>query len=82
MDIRTAYTIIGGQMKSIKKLDKFRFTHKGFEYEIRYYGGIALIVDLYRREIGKRNFKYFKGTACYKCLGSQEALQKLEALLP
>ena len=82
MRIETARGIIGLQNARIRTLNKKRFEHKGYEYEIRYEGGFAAFVSLYRREIGKRNFKYFNGTGCYECIGAADAFKKLQQLLP
>ena len=82
MDISIARVIVASQNKRISKLDGQRFIHKGYEYEIRYEGGFATFVALYRREVGRRNFKYFKGEGCYDCYGAATALEKLQKLLP
>ncbi len=82
MNIKTAYGIVAMQNARVRTLNGLRFTHKGYEYEIRYEGGFSLFVSLYRREIGKRNFKYYKGRGCYDCIGAATALEKLQALLP
>lgn len=82
MNINTARGIIKMQNARIKTLHGKRFTHKGYEYEVRYEGGFATFVTLYRREIGKRNFKFYKGEGCYDCIGAATAWDKLMALLP
>ena len=82
MNIKTAYGIITMQNERIRTLHGKRFTHKGYEYEIRYEGGFASFVSLYRRQVGKRNFKYFNGEGCYDCIGAATALDKLMKLLP
>lgn len=82
MNINTAYGIIAGQTDRIRTLHGKRFEHKGYEYEIRYEGGFAAIVALYRRVLGRRNFKYFTCVGCYDCFGVHSAFEKLKALLP
>lgn len=82
MDIKTARAIIGIQERRIRSLNNRKFTYGGYEYEIRYEGGFAVIVSLYRREIGRRNFKYYRGIGCYDCGSADEALQRLCKLLP
>lgn len=82
MDIRTAYAIVGLQNKRIRTLDGQRFVHKGYEYEIRYEGGFATFVSLFRREIGRRNFKWFEGAGCADCMNAEAAFKKLWKLLP
>ena len=82
MNIKTAYGIINMQTARIKTLHGKRFIHKGYEYEVRYEGGFAAFVALYRRELGKRNFKFYKGEGCYDCLGAATAWDKLQKLLP
>lgn len=82
MSITTARTVIGLQNQRIKSLHGLRFKHKGYEYEVRYEGGFATFVSLYRREIGKRNFKWFNGEGCYDCWTAKQAWEKLTKKLP
>lgn len=82
MNIRIAQAIVSGQNERIRTLNGKRFTHGRYEYEIRYEGGFACFVSLWRREIGRRNFKYFKGDGCYDCMGAATAWEKLSKLLP
>lgn len=82
MNIKTAYGIVAMQNERIRSLNGKRFTHKGYEYEIRWEGGLTAFVSLYRREIGERNFKYFAGDGCYDCIGAATAWEKLQRLLP
>lgn len=82
MNINTARVLIQNQNSCIRILHGKRFNYKGFEYEVRYEGGFATFVSLYRREIGKRNFKYFNGTSCADCIGTATAMEKLKQLLP
>ena len=49
MRIETARGIIALQNARIRTLNKKRFEHKGYEYEIRYEGGFAVFVSLHRR---------------------------------
>ena len=81
MDVATAYAIVRSQNLRIRKLHGEKFVHNGYEYRIMYEGGFATFVSLYRREVGKRNFKYYKGTGCYDCIGAAEAFEKLMRLL-
>ena len=82
MNIQTARGIINMQNARIKTLHGTRFIHGRYEYEVRYEGGFATFVSLWRRELGKRNFKYFRGEGCYDCIGAASALAKLQKLLP
>ena len=82
MDIKTAYGIVNAQNARVRTLHGKRFKYNGYEYEVRYEGGFSLFVSLYRREIGKRNFKYYKGRGCYDCIGAATAWEKLMTLLP
>lgn len=82
MNINTAHAIIDYQNSRIRTLNGKRFKYNGFEYELRYEGGFASIVSLWRREIGRRNFKYFKGAGCYDCIGAATAFNKLKERLP
>lgn len=82
MDVRTAYSIVRGQNERIRALHGKRFVHKGYEYEVRYEGGFATMVSLYRRQVGKRNFKWFTTEGCYDCLGAATAFEKICRRLP
>lgn len=77
MDINVARALVQIQDRRISKLNGLRFTHKGYEYEIRFEGGFACMVSLYRRELGRRNFKYFDGAGCWDCHTAEEAVKKL-----
>ncbi len=77
MDINVARALIQIQDRRISKLDGKRFIYKGFEYEFRFEGGFACFVGVYRRQIGRRNFKYFDGEGCWDCHTAEEAVKKL-----
>lgn len=81
MNINTAHAIIDYQNSRIRTLNGKRFKYNGFEYEIRYGGGQANFVALWRREVGKRNFKYSGGVGCYDCIGAASAFNKLKVII-
>ena len=76
MTYKEAVAFLGAQERRIKKIDGIRFTHEGYEYRLQYKGGFASYVAIDRRQIGKRNFKYFGGVGAYNC-GSLEEVMAL-----
>lgn len=82
MNISFAKALVADQNARIKTLHGKRFVFNGYEYELRYEGGISSFVALFRRQVGKRNFKYFSGDGCYDCLGAATALEKVCAKIP
>ncbi len=67
MTYENAVSIIGAQERSIRKVNGTRFVYDGYEYRIEYRGGFAAYVAIDRRQVGKRNFKYFSGVGAYHC---------------
>lgn len=67
MTYENAKIIIGMQERNIRKVNGIRIEHNGYEYRITYRGGLSSYVAIDRRQIGKRNFKYFGGVGAYKC---------------
>ena len=67
MDFNMAFAIIGLQNKSISKVDGVKFILGKYEYRLIYRGGFGAYVGIDRREVGKRNFKYFGGVGAYHC---------------
>ena len=59
MRLETAYGILRVQDGGLRKVDDTRFVMNGYEYRLKYFGGFAPIVDIQRREVGRRNFKYY-----------------------
>lgn len=78
MTYETARAVLNAQERSLKKVNDFRFTYKGYEYKIVYEGGFAAFIGIYRREIGKRNFKYFSGFGAYHCWTVGQVLDKVK----
>ena len=82
MTIESARRIIADQHARIRTRNKKRFEHDGYEYEIRYEGGFTEFVSLWRRQIGKRYFTYYKGCGCWDCHGAASAMEKIQGMLP
>ena len=77
MTVEYARQFISAQENNIKRLDNLRITKDGYEYRISYHGGFASYFAIDRREIGKRNFKYFGGVGGYDCFTAQAVLKKI-----
>lgn len=73
--------LIAYQEKSLKKVNGLRFFNCGYEYKVVWEGGITCFVSLWRREIGKRNFKYYHGFGAYKfwCVG--QVLDEIDKMI-
>lgn len=61
MTIMEARTVIEMQERNFRQLHNTKFVHGNYEYRIRYEGGFSAFFAIQRREIGKRNFKFFGG---------------------
>lgn len=81
MTYEIAKTLIGAQERRISKINGIRFEYEGFEYRLTYEGGFAAFVRIDRRQIGKRNFKYFSGFGAYDCLNAEEAFEKIKKII-
>lgn len=81
MTYENAIRFINAQERAIRKVNDTRFTFKGFEYKIVYEGGFAAFVGIYRREVGKRNFKYFHGFSAAHCLTVGQVLDKAKEVI-
>ena len=55
------------QDRNIRRVNGIKIQHNGYEYRLTYKGGFASYVAIDRREIGRRNFKYFGGVGAYHC---------------
>lgn len=71
----TARALLNLQERNISKISGARLEHKGFEYKVTYMGGFGAYIAIDRRQIGKRNFKYFSGVSGAHCLTLNDALQ-------
>lgn len=67
MTYENAKILLGLQDRNLRKINGTRFDHNGFEYRLTYEGGFASGVCIDRREIGRRNFKYFSYVGGWKC---------------
>lgn len=77
MTYQMACAVIGEQERRVKKIDGVRFIHEGYEYRLTYCGGFAAYVAIDRREVGKRNFKYFGGVGAYDCWTVGQVMDKV-----
>lgn len=77
MTYQMARAVIGEQERRIRKIDGVRFAHEGYEYRLTYRGGFAAYVAIDRREVGKRNFKYFGGVGAYDCWTVGQVMDKV-----
>ena len=76
MTYTTARFVLDWQEKKVRKINNTRFIHGNYEYRIQYRGGFAMYLAIDRREIGKRNFKYFSGVGASDCVNAQQAFDK------
>lgn len=81
MTYEMAKALVDTQERKIRKIDGVRFEHKGFEYRLVYEGGFAAFIRIDRRQIGKRNFKYFKGFGAYNCWNAEEAFERIKEII-
>ncbi len=78
MNYQTAKIIVNSQNRTFKNLKDVRIKFKGYEYRVQYKGGFAAYVAIDRREVGKRNFKYFSGICAVHCLTTMQVLDAVE----
>ena len=81
MTLEMAKAIIGQQEKNLRKVNNLRFIKNGYEYKIVYEGGFADFIGIYRREIGKRNFKFFHGIGGYKFWNLNQVMKEIEKMV-
>lgn len=74
MDIGMARVILATQNARIRKLNNKRFVYNNFEYRLLY-EGVVPAITIERRQIGKRNFKYFDMVDVSRCYGQSEAME-------
>ena len=79
--ILTVREFVARQEYSLKALNNTRIFCNGYEYRITFRGGISCYMAIDRREMGKRNFKYFGGFAAYKYGSPDEALEKIREMI-
>ena len=75
MTYANARIILGLQAKNLRKIRDVRIRHNGYEYRVNYWGGFAAYIAVDRRQIGKRNFKYFAGVDGSHCLHAEDAMK-------
>lgn len=81
MTYEMAKALIGVQEKRISKINGVHFDYKGFEYRLVYEGGFTAFIRIDRRQIGRRNFKYFKGFGAYNCWNAEEVFEKVKKII-
>lgn len=83
MAYKNAVLLVQAQRRNIRKVGGIVIDHNGFQYRLTYKGGFAEYVAIDRREIGKRNYKYFGGFGAYHCVSAEQvlkmAMEKIEA---
>ena len=79
MTYKNAQILIEAQSHNLRKINDVRIEHDGYEYRVTYRGGFGSYVAIDRREIGKRNFKYFGGVGAYNCWNVDQVLQLVTA---
>lgn len=77
MTYENAKIILGLQNRNIRKVNGVRFVRDGYEYRITYFGGFAAYVGIDRRQLGKRNFKYFGGVSASDCWNVGQVMDKI-----
>ena len=75
MTYNEAVNLLRAQDRRISKVNGVRFVDGGYEYRLSYRGGFASYVAIDRREIGKRNFKYFGGVGAYHCWSVEDVMR-------
>lgn len=68
MDLYSAQDLLDRQAKELRKINAIylRFQYNGYEYRFTFEGGFSANVRIDRREIGKRNFKFYLLVPCNK----------------
>lgn len=68
MNLYTAQDLLNRQAKELRKINSIhnRFQYNGYEYRFTFEGGFSAAVRIDRREIGRRNFKYYLVVPCNK----------------
>ena len=72
-----AVSVAKFQIGEVKKVNGSRFFSNGYEYKVKYEGGFSMFASVWKRPVGKRNFKYCCGMGLYHCVNSIQALHKL-----
>lgn len=74
MTYSQAVDLLRSQEFRVKKVDGVRFVVGRYEYRLMYEGGFASFVRIDRREVGKRNFKYFGGVSAFRCWSADDVM--------
>ena len=67
MTYENAKLLVSAQDKNLKKVNNVKFTVDNYEYKIVYEGGWTCFTSIYRRPVGKRNYKFFGAVGGWKC---------------
>ena len=74
MTYEIAKSIISSQERNLRKVDGFKFSYKGYDIRVRYFGGFTAYIGIDYRESGKRNYACLSGISGYKYLTAYDAL--------
>lgn len=77
MTYKEAVLFLGAQDRKLRKINKTRFVHDGYEYRLVYEGGFAPMVSIERRQVGRRNFKYFGGVGVFDCANIEKVMSRV-----
>ena len=75
MSYAHARVILAAQDRAVSKINGYRFLHGEYEYRLCYEGGFTCFISIERRQVGKRNFKWFHGYSAASCSSAEEALE-------
>lgn len=78
MELIFAKSLVEFQHKTFASLHNFRFTVDKYEYRIKYEGGFACMFKIDRREVGKKNFKYWNSIGGWQYSSASDILEKIK----
>ena len=79
MTYEMAKSFVNAQERSLRKVDGFKFSYKGYDFRVKYFGGFSSYIGIDYRQTGKRNYSYFGGIGGYKYLTAYDALDAVKA---
>lgn len=65
MTFDEAIKLVQYQKRVLKKVNGIVIDYKGYQYRLTYFGGFSEYIGIDRRQIGKRNYKYFSGIGAW-----------------
>ena len=81
MTLQMAKGLLKMQNRSIRKLNGFKLKVGRYEYRLTYKGGLSCYIGIDRRELGRRNFHYYKGFCAGSCHSYKDALSEIIDLI-